>query len=228
MQFTAPICTEASRKKPQPCAHAEFPLHQMNRSYLLGIPRSFQYVTSEAIPAYWLRLEFKNKADITSALSQFFVDIYDVSANRVMFTFSNRVPGMYSITDIYFNDGRLLSIAVDKDSGNDSDAGLNGGISRPASNPNIPGPDNRPSTIHVNRDLLIDKGPVAQQSGYDQCESLAIIFDLQTGIGFADIICALRDGSLRMTIKAKGFEPGNSKILINDSMPTLSHSSYLQ
>lgn len=200
----------------------------MNRPHLLGKPRSFRFVTSEAIPAYWLRLEFKNKADITSIPSQFFVDIHDVSASQVMFTFSNRVPGIFPITDIYFNDGRLLSIAVDMDTGNGSDVGLNGCTSRLASNSNMPGPDNQSSTIHVNRDFLIDKDTIAQQSGCDQRESLAIIFDLHAGVGFADIICALRDGSLCISIKTQGFEADDSKTLINDPVPTLGHSSYLQ
>jgi len=145
-----------------------------------------------------------------------------------MFTFSSRVPGIFPITDIYFNDGRLMGIAVDMGLGNDSDVEPNGGISRLANNSHILSPDNQSTTIHVSRDFLIDKNPITPQSSYDQRESLAIVFDLQAGMGFADIICAVRDGSLRIKIKAQGPQAGDSRTLVNDSVPTLSRSSYLQ
>lgn len=192
------------------------------------MPRSFLFTINGAIPAYGLRLGFKNEADITSVQSQFLIDITDVSASRVVFTFSNRIPDTYSITDIYFDDGRLMSIAVDTDSGNDSDAGLRGCIPRSEGNPDMPGFYDQSSAIHVNRGMFTDTDQDARPHGYGQHESLAIIFDLQAGIGLADIICALCDGSLCITIKAQRTETGDSKIFINESILTLSHSSYPQ
>lgn len=112
------------------------------------------------------------------------------------------------------------------ESGNDSNAGLNGSISRSAGNLHIPGPDNRSSTISGNRDLPVDKDPVTRLNGYGQHESLAIIFDLLAGVGFADIMRASSDGNLCLTIKTQRLEAGDNKTFINNPMQVLSYSSY--
>ena len=200
----------------------------MNRSYLLDMPRSFVFTTNGVIPAHGLRLGFRDETDITSLQSQFFVDLTDVSAGRVVFSFSNRVPDTHSITGIYFNDGRLTSIAVDTDSGEDSHAVWHDCVPRPAGNPDIPGSNDQSSAAHINMGMFSDTGEGTRPHDYGQHESLALICDLQTGISIADIICALRDGSLCITIKVQETETGASVVFTNESMQIFNHSSYTQ
>ena len=50
--------------------------------------------------------------DCTIAEAQLFVDVTDAGGGQVLFTFSNLGPASSSITDVYFDDGSLLAIAL--------------------------------------------------------------------------------------------------------------------
>ncbi|HYQ71756.1 MAG TPA: hypothetical protein VET88_07495, partial [Gammaproteobacteria bacterium] len=58
--------------------------------------------------------------------------------------------------------------------------------------------------------------------GIQQNESLGIVFDLQAGVTLADIISALSNGILNVSLKLLDVAQGTGGVLINDSTLGLS------
>ena len=64
-----------------------------------------------------------------------------------------------------------------------------------------------------------DSDPPAQPSGVNPSEWVCIIFDLQLGRTYADVLSELADGTLRIGIHVQGFSSGGSESLINVPEP---------
>ena len=171
----------------------------MDNQRLLNVPRSFLYAVEEARASCGFRLDFINTTDASDIQQKFFLNISDVSAGRVMFNFLNTAPETWSITHVYFDDGELMAIDVVTKPANDTKTApldepftVHAGTARP-------GTRSRP--LHVN---------------------LAIIFDLRRGIGIADIVCALNEERLKVSLKAARQDRVTSEIFVNESLLTLS------
>jgi hypothetical protein len=135
-------------------------------------------------------------------------------ANQVSFKFTNSGPSASSITDVYFDDGTLLGIASIVN-------GTGVSFAQDASPPNLPGGNSISPPFQVTAGFLADSNPPAQPNGVNPGEMLTIIFDLQGGGVFQDILDELGDGTLRIGIHVQGYSSGGSESFVNVPEPAL-------
>jgi hypothetical protein len=143
--------------------------------------------------------------------AQITLDVTDPGGGQVLFTFANAGPAASSITDGYFDDGPLLQIAAILD------APGTVAFSEFASPGDLPGANDASPPFLATFSAHSD-APV-QANGVNPGESLGILFDLQSGTTFADVLDALADGSLRVGIHMQGYETGGSESLVNVPLP---------
>lgn len=157
--------------------------------------------------------------DVAIAESQLFVEVSDLGAGQVLFTFMNQGPLASSITDVYFDDGSLLGIAslIDADDGVGGLAGVD--YSQGASPPDLPGGAGASPPFEASAGFLADSDPAVQPNGVNPGEWLGVVFDLLGGQGFDDVVAELTDGQLRIGIHVQGFESGGSESLVNQPIP---------
>ena len=140
--------------------------------------------------------------------AQLSVDVTNAGPGQVLFTFMNSGPAASSITDVYFDDGTLLGIANI----------INGpgvSFSQPANPANLPGGNNASPPFVVTAGFSADSDPPAQPMGVNPGEQVGILFALQAGGTFADVISELGDGTLRIGIHVQGFADGGSESFTN-------------
>ena len=147
--------------------------------------------------------------------AQLSVDVTQ-SGSQVLFTFSNSGPDASSITDVYFDDGVLLSIAMITGS-----AGVD--FSEGASPPNLPGG----APIGFSATFALDSDPPAQPNGVNPTETLAVLMNLTAGSTFADVLADLGDGTLRIGIHVQGFATGGSESFVHQSPVPGPHAAIL-
>lgn len=192
-------------------------VHARSRLPNVGILGVLAATCLAATPASALSLGFycitNNLAgDCAIGEAQMSVDVTDIGGGQVSFLFSNAGPSASSITDIYFDDGTLLGIAsVNSGPGTDFAQG--------ASPPNLPGADNVSPPFQVTAGFLADSDPPVQPNGANPGEWVEIIFDLDGGGTFADVIDELTTGELRIGIRVQGYASGGSESLINVPVP---------
>lgn len=203
--------------------------HKTSRYKLLSTPRLFLFNTGDKGPVYGIRLGFKNitgnrAAGDCAGQSHYFVNVTDVCARRVMFSFFSREPGTCSITNIYFNDEDVFSISVHIVT--DAEAAENPSNHRftPAgSHRYVPQPYHDSTTFQV---VWGYPSGADNDDGINRDESLGIVFDLQAGVTFADIICALTRGKFNIGIKVEESVQGASSVFINEPDLALSQALY--
>jgi hypothetical protein len=151
--------------------------------------------------------------DCTIGESQLSVDVTDAGSSQVLFTFLNAGPQASSIADVYFDDGALLGIA--------SLLNTVGFVefSTGASPPELPSANNASPAFVTTVGFSADSDPPVQPMGVNPGESLGILFDLQAGKTFADVIAQLATGELRIGIHVQGFSSGGSESLVNVPEP---------
>lgn len=147
--------------------------------------------------------------------AQLSVDVEAEGLAQVRFTFHNTGTDAASVTDVYFDDGTLLGIAqiIDSDDGTGGDAGVD--FSPGASPPNLPGGETLTPPFQVTAGFLADSDPAVQANGVNPGETLVIIFDLQSGSTFADVLADLNSGALRIGIHVQGYASGGSESYVN-------------
>jgi hypothetical protein len=199
----------------------------MIRSRLLSTPRSFLFTTGDERPAGEIRLGLKNITDNETAnacidRSYYFVDVIDISVRQVKFTFYNHEPGTGCITRIYFNDGDLCSLSVqivmDAEAAEEQPDTC---LTTTGSCQSVPRPYHDSTTFQAVRDCPNKAGGETAHDGICRGESLGVVFELQAGITFADIIAALSRGKLNISIVVLDTLDGNSTLFINDPHMTL-------
>lgn len=158
--------------------------------------------------------------DCAIGQAQLGVAVTDLGGGQVLFTFSNAGPAASSITDVYFDDGTLLGIAglIDADDnalGPFGDAGVD--FSQGASPPELPG-GNLVGFV-TTAGFLADSNPPAQPNGVNPLETLGVVFNLQLGGTFADVVSELATGELRIGIHVQGFATGGSESFVNIPTP---------
>lgn len=154
-------------------------------------------------------------ADAAIGEAQLSVNV-EASGSQVLFTFLNSGPAASSITDVYFDDGALLGIASIING-----PGVN--FSQGAAPPNLPG--GNAVNFNTTSGFLADSNPPAQPNGVNPGESLGILFNLEAGKTFDDVIAALAlaganpgvdvVGGLRIGIHVQGFTGGGSESFVN-------------
>ena len=152
--------------------------------------------------------------------AQLTVDVTSYGTNQVLFTFLNAGPQPSSITDVYFDDGTLLAIAalIDEDE--------NGGLAgvdftqdslETVHPPDLPGGESVSPEFDVTEYFKADSDTPPPTNGVNPEEYLGIIFNLQTGKTFADVLDDLASGALRIGIHVQAIgTSGNSEAFINN------------
>jgi len=140
--------------------------------------------------------------------AQLTVDVTDAGADQVLFTFNNSGPAASSIADVYFDDGALLGIASVING-----TGVN--FSQGAAPGNLPAGNMASPPFVATTGFTADSNPPTQPNGVNPGETLGILFDLQTGLTFADVLTDLGDASLRIGIHVQGFDTGGSESFVN-------------
>lgn len=169
---------------------------------VLALPTtySFEAITSNSI------------ADTAIGESQLFVAVSNPGGGQALFTFVNDGPYASSICDVYFDDGTLLGIATI----DDSDDGVS--FSQLASPGDLPGGNSLDPPFETTAGFLADSDPPVQPMGVNPGEELGILFDLQSGSTFDDVLADLQTGELRIGIHVQGFEDGESESFVNDGV----------
>jgi hypothetical protein len=182
------------------------------------------FLTFAACPAQAITLGFfcisnTSATNCSTGAAQLSVDVADLGGGQVQFSFYNAGPAASSITDVYFDDGSLLGIAslIDADDGIGGDAGVD--FTQGASPGNLPAGNNATPPFQATSGFLADANPAVQPNGVNPNEWLGIIFDLQVGQTFADVLAELAGGSLRIGIHVQGFQNGGSESFINNPVP---------
>jgi hypothetical protein len=166
---------------------------------------------AQAIPYSFTCITNNNAADCATGEAQLQVDVTDAGGGQVLFTFTNSGPNASSITDVYFDDGTLLGIASITN-------GTGVSFAQGASPPNLPGGASISPPFETTVGFLADSDPPAQPNGVNPGESLGILFDLQGGGTFADVVSELGTGELRIGIHVQGFAGGGSESFVNDGV----------
>lgn len=154
-------------------------------------------------------------ADCATGEAQLSMEITDPGNDQVRFDFANAGPEASSITEVYFDDGSLLDLAELIDAGNGGDPGVV--YTEGASPPDLPGGD--AVGFEVTQYFLAEAEPPPPSSGVNPLEELGVVFDLQAGRSFQDVIDELTDGTLRAGIRVQDFDGGGSESFVNVPVP---------
>jgi hypothetical protein len=191
--------------------------------------------TTTTLDFYNITNVYGNAANIAKQLS---VDVSDVSghSDQVLFTFYNKGTITSSITEIYFDDGSLLAL-----SNVTNGTGVN--FAQGASPANLPaGNSITPEFVASANFLASSASPqvangVNNYDGSGTQEYVSILFTLQTGKTFNDVITALSlplprtvqyskgkevpgtDNWLRIGLHVTGLEPTGSESFVNTAVP---------
>ena len=148
--------------------------------------------------------------------AQLTVDVTDSGGGTVLFSFSNAGPTASSITDVYFDDGSLLALAVVI---NDLVAPGIVDFEQGASPGNLPAAENADPDFNTTAGFSADSNPPSQPNGVNPGETLGILFALQASQDYFDVLDELADGRLRIGIHVQGFASGGSESLVNAPLP---------
>ncbi|MCH9022483.1 MAG: PEP-CTERM sorting domain-containing protein [Planctomycetes bacterium] len=147
--------------------------------------------------------------------SQLSVDV-DNGLGTVTFTFNNDLEEVgvdMVISEIYFDDGSLLSINSIL---NDPPKVV---FVQDASPPDLPGGNTLSPPFEVSLGFLIEGGAPPSKKGIGPGQSLSIMFDLINGGTLADVLDELDDGTLRIGIHVIAFADKGSESFVNVPEP---------
>jgi hypothetical protein len=142
------------------------------------------------IPAQAILFDFhcitnNDPNDAAIGEDQLLVDVTSAdNGNQVLFTFFNTGPANSSITGIYFDDGSLLGISEVYDNPPATSFARDGKEPKPE---NLPG--GNPIGFDTTEGFYsVDSDPPVQPSGVNPGESLGILFNLETGATFDNVV----------------------------------------
>jgi hypothetical protein len=166
----------------------------------------------EAAPTYsFVNITNNNAGDAAIGEAQLFVELFDLGT-QINFAFTNIGPDASSITDVYFDNGILLGI------GSIIITPTLVEFSQLATPSNLPGGNTVIPPFVTTAGFSADSDPPVQPLGVNPGESLGIIFDLQGGGTFNDVIDELASGDLRIGIHVQGFSSRGSESFINNGI----------
>jgi hypothetical protein len=156
--------------------------------------------------------------------AQFSVNIQDLGNSQVQFNVLNTGAVGSSIREVYFDDGTLLGISylVDKDDGVGGHSGVDFSAGA-ASPPDLPGGNTIDPPFSTTVGFLADTdSPQPNVNAINPGEWLGIVFDLQGGGTFSDILVELANGDLRIGLHAGDFDGyGGSASFVNNPFATV-------
>ena len=160
--------------------------------------------------------------DCATGEAQLSVDILDIGGDQVLFNINNSGPVEAAIVRQFYFDGdaTLADIVslVDADDGVGGDAGVD--FSLGASPPDLPGGNSIWPRFDVTAGFLGDADtPKPNEKGIGAGETLGIVFDLQAGMTYADVIDDLTTGALRIGLHVQAFASGGSESFVNNPVP---------
>jgi hypothetical protein len=172
--------------------------------------------SAQAVPVGFGCITNTSAGNCSTGESQLSVEVTDIGSGQVQFDFSNLGPALSSIADVYFDDGTLLGIAylIDADD-NGGDPGVD--FTQGATPGNLPGGE--VVNFQAIAGFTADSDPPVQPNGVNPGEMLGVIFDLEGGGTFANILAELADGRLRIGIHVQGFGDGGSESFVNNPVP---------
>ena len=161
-----------------------------------------------------------NTANCAIGAAQLRVDVLQTPhADQALFQFYNTGPGASGIADVYFDDGTLLSIAKINIS-----AGVS--FSPGATPPNLPGAVNAAPGFVTTAGFSADSDAPVAKNAVNPGETLGILFNLQSGKSFADVVNAFSlggaHGGLRIGLHVQSFANGGSESFITSAVPEVS------
>ncbi|MHC4443854.1 MAG: hypothetical protein ACYTF1_01670 [Planctomycetota bacterium] len=171
--------------------------------------------TANAIQYSFYNITNNNPADAAIGEAQLFVDVTNPGGNQVLFTYTNTGPEASSICDVYVDDGSLLQLAQINNT-----PGLVE-FSAPADPSDLPGGNNASPPFVASIGFSADSDPPVQPMGVNPGEELGILYDIQVGQTFADVIDEMNDATLRLGIHVQGFASGGSESYITPEPMTL-------
>jgi hypothetical protein len=148
--------------------------------------------------------------------AQLAVDVSDRGKRQVLFLSLNTESENASITGVYFDDGTLPGLSGLIDANDDAlgsfgDPGMD--FSPGASPGDLPG--GSAVGFIVTTGFLGDSDPPAEQDGVNPGETLGVVFALQAGGTYQDLIGGLIDGSPRIGVHAPSIGTGGSESFVN-------------
>ncbi len=152
-----------------------------------------------------------NVADAAIGEAQLSVDVTDPSSDTVLFTFHNDGPETSSITDIYFKDGNLtFNSFIEYPPDVDFSVG--------ATPPELPGAGNDWTSFFKTDS---DPSPFAKgvNNGTPTGESLGILFDIDFGYSYGEVITDMLSANLLVGLHVQGFEGGGSESFVTTPVP---------
>lgn len=153
-----------------------------------------------------------NAVDCPIATAQITVDVIDLGLSGVKFRFNNAGPLISSISEAYFDDGALLGISSVTHSLGDP---WTGGSANPG---NLPGGNTVIPPFQATAGFLAESNPSPSMNGVRPGEYLDVIFSLQGGGTYADVLSQLAIGELRVGMHVIAFSSGGSVSLVNNSL----------
>lgn len=176
-----------------------------------------------------------NISNCSTGASQLSVNVTDVgvAANQVKFIFNNIGSLASSITDIYFDGpsspGALLSLAglIDKDDGVGDMIGVDftqDSVSNVAP-PDLTGGNavNFVTTAGFSADSDMPVSP----NGVNPGEWLGVIFSLNSGKNFSDVVNEFSTGALRIGMRVQSFSSGGGESFVNAAAVPLPAAAFL-
>ena len=178
-------------------------------------------VFSAGTPAYagptyrFTDITYNSAMDAAIGEAQLFLEVAPgLDPGKAQFHFTNTGPAAASITDVYFEDGSLLGIAQ-------IIGGTGVSFSAPATPPNLPGGASITPPFVATEEFSADSDPPVQPNGVNPGEDLWIVFTLQSGRTYADVLSDLGSADLRVGIHVQGFASGGSESFVNDPSPNV-------
>jgi hypothetical protein len=161
-------------------------------------------------PTYnFVNITHNKETDATIGQAQLFMEVAPVvGLPQVGFKFINIGPLPSSICGVYFDDGSLLGIAEIVN-------GPGVSFSAGATPHNLPGGAGISPAFVTTAGFSADSDPPVQPNGVNPGEELLVLFALQAGRTYGDVLSDLDSGALRVGLHVQGFACGGSESFIN-------------
>lgn len=152
-----------------------------------------------------------NAGDCTIAFDQISLDVTSPASEQALFEFSNSGPEMITLARIYFDDGSLMTLL-----NSSNGPGVNF-TEDPFPGPNdLPGGENTfPTPFETTTGFLSGATSPPPTDGLEPGETVGLLFSLDGGKTFNDIIAELDDGTLRVGVHLINFTSGGSESLVS-------------
>lgn len=184
----------------------------MKKVMLLGVALclAWAHTPAEASLTYSFYAVTNNSSIDPGIGEALFVDVSNPGGSQTLFTFRNVEPENSSITDVYFDDGALLRIASIINTASKVE------FSQLANPGDLPGGNNISPAFEVTESFSADSDSPINSNGMNLEEELGILFDLEAGKTYGDVLSDLESTALRIGIHVQGFDDGKSESFVKN------------